>query len=229
MINYKQGGKNVQFPKKSIEKLVVTVVLLACNVLGFGTEFFMHTRDGLGFYGTLNHVGYTIGYPYNEISLVLPMQTIFSLELSAGFDLKANTATSRVLALFMFENFQLGIPLELQIKNVKVESLEEFGRANAGLLFRYSQVLTGGVPVSVNFLALFSPYYLYYDPAFSVNIPTVHTEEVFRSKLEIKLSTRFQDVTLGFGYSAAFRWLPYRSMFITGQDSIFFEMRFKID
>ncbi|ODN29933.1 hypothetical protein [Fervidobacterium thailandense] len=215
---------------KSFLKSVLILVLIFSTVgLGFATEFFMHTRDGLGFCGKLNYIQYTVGYPYAEIGLDFPLHTIFSLQISTGFDLKANTSTTKTLPLFTFGSFQLGIPLELLLKTEKVETLQEIGRANVGLLLGYTQELVGGVPVSVRFIALFSPYYLYYDPAYNVNIPTVRTEDVFRSRFEIKVSAAIQDITLGFGYSAAFRWLTYRSMFITGQDSIFLELRFRIN
>ncbi|MGQ9855524.1 MAG: hypothetical protein ACUVQF_02200 [Fervidobacterium sp.] len=205
--------------------LSIFLILLTFSGVMLGQEFYFNTKYGFGLSGTHGLLSYTLGFPYSEIGFKIPIDAngILSVNTQGGYDFQFSTYSFKLTPILQFYGFSIGVPLELSTKYVESQQATETGRMNVGINFsaKYDTIM-------INIFASYSMFYLYYDPAFNVNVPTVYTENIFRSILDFKISYVQSSYSLGIGYSLSVRWLPYRSTFITGQDGGYIEGRFSV-
>ncbi len=196
----------------------------------YATEFFINTKDGIGLTGKTGIIEYTLGFPYSELDMLLSLTSddYVTLKFSGGYDFGRSSYSFKVGPLFRIDNFELDIPvsLDLDTQYMETDTATEVGLVYIGLSPSYF-IKDAGVKFQVN--AYYSTVYLHYDPAFDVNIPTFVTDEQFRSKLDFNVRYFGNGYSIGFGYATSLRWLPYRSFFITGDNSVYFDARFGIE
>jgi len=214
------------FSKFLVISLVMLVMLAASSV--YATEFFINTKDGIGLTGKNGIIEYTLGFPYSEFDMLLSLTSgnYVNLKFSGGYDFRESSYSFKVGPLFRISNFELDIPVSLDTKYMETDTAMEVGRIYIGLSPSYF-IKDAGVKFQVN--AYYSALYLYYDPAFNVNVPTFRTDELFRSKLDFNVRYLGDGFSVGFGYVTSLRWLSYRSFFITGDNSVYFDARFGIE
>ncbi|MGB4262013.1 MAG: hypothetical protein WBJ29_00495 [Fervidobacterium sp.] len=207
-------------------------IFLAVLVLGTGnsayaTEFFINTKDGIGVADKFGIIEYRLGFPYSEFDMLLRLAPgdYINLKFSGGYDFRESSYSFKVGPLFRIGNFELDIPFSLDTKYMETDTAMEVGRMYIGLSPSYF-IKDAGVKFQVN--AYYSALYLYYDPAFNVNIPTFRTDDIFRSKLDFNVRYLGDGFSIGLGYVTSLRWLSYRSFFITGDNSVYFDARFAI-
>jgi hypothetical protein len=219
-----KGGATV-LSKVVLKLRILVVCLLILNALSFGAEFYFNTKDGMGITGSSDSISYLLGFPYSEVGFRLPLdenRTIF-LSTFGGYDFGKSTYFLKLSSDFQVENIIVSLPFELTTKIVETNEPTETGRFNVGLS---ASINFGNINFSV--LAYYSVLYLFYDPAFNVNIPTVYTDNIFRSSLNVKVSYIQPTFSISLGYFASLRWLSYRSSFITGENSPYIEARVKV-
>ncbi|MGC9772625.1 hypothetical protein [Fervidobacterium islandicum] len=205
-------------------KLVVFLVT-AISILSFSASFYFSTRDGMGISGSFDSINYLLGFPYSEVGFKLPLDETNTIFLSAfgGYDFIRSTYFMRLSPDFNVEKISVSIPLELSTRIVQTDEATETGRFNIGIA---TSIRFENIDFAIS--AYYSAFYLFYDPAFSVNIPTVYTDDIFRSALNIKISYIQPSFSISFGYFASLRWLSYRASFITGENSAYVEAKLKI-
>ncbi len=211
--------------KVALKLRIWIVCLLILNALFFGAEFYFSTKDGMGIMGSSDAISYLLGFPYSEVGFRLPLdenRTIF-LSTFGGYDFGKSTYFLRLSSDFQVENITVSIPFELTTKIVDTNEPTETGRFNLGLS---ASVNFGNMNLSVS--AYYSALYLFYDPAFNVNIPTVYNDDIFRSSLNVKISYIQPTFSISLGYFASLRWLSYRSSFITGENSPYIDAKVKV-
>ena len=216
--------------RNSLRHLAISLVMftMLMGSSAYATEFFINTKDGIGLTGKTGIIEYTLGFPYSEFDMLLSLTSgdYVSLKFSGGYDFRESSYSFKVGPLFRVDNFELDIPVSLDTKYMETDTAMEVGRVYVNLSPSYF-IKDAGVKFQVN--AYYSAFYLYYDPAFNVNVPTFRTDELFRSKLDFNVRYLGDGYSIGFGYVTSLRWLSYRSFFITGDNSVYFDARFGIE
>ncbi len=211
--------------KVALKLRILVVCLLILNVLSLGADFYFSTKDGMGIMEFSDSISYLLGFPYSEVGFRLSLdenRTIF-LSTFGGYDFVKSTYSLRLSSDFQVENIIVSMPFELTMKIGETNEPTEIGRFNVGLS---ASINFGNINFSA--LAYYSAFYLFYDPAFNVNIPTVYTDDIFRSSLNVKVSYIQPTLSISLGYFASLRWLSYRASFITGENSPYIEARVKV-
>jgi len=203
--------------------LIISNVFLAISVLA--NEFYFNTKNGFGIMGSVDSINYKIGFPYSEIGFKIPLDGGKSIFISTygGYDFNNSTYFLKVSPDFVFNSFSISTAFEFASKSIITDEATETGRFNAGLdvTYRFEDLIFQAVAYN-------SVFYLYYDPAFNLNIPTIFTDNIFRSSLDIRISYVQPTYSISIGYYAVLRWLSYRSSFITGENTGYIEGKFKI-
>jgi hypothetical protein len=205
---------------------IIIVFFLSLSVHVYSIEFFINTKDGIGVCGNYNNVSYTIGYPYSEIGLEFPVgnEKNFFVAIFGGADLLNNITQASFNISFKAENFKLSIPFIISTKPPLSNEASEVGRVYVGIV----PSLAVFKNLEIEFSNYYSWIYLWYDPAFEVNIPSIRSDDVFRSKLGFKVSYVLDSLSFGMGYNMLIKWLSYRSSFISKDDALYFEAKFKV-
>ena len=216
--------------RNSLRHLAISLLMftMLMGSSAYATEFFINTKDGIGLAGKTGIIEYTLGFPYSEFDMLLSLTSgdYVSLKFSGGYDFRESSYSFKVGPLFRVDNFELDIPVSLDTKYMETDTAMEVGRVYISLSPSYF-MKDVGVKFQMN--AYYSALYLYYDPAFNVNVPTFRTDELFRSKLDFNVRYLGDGYSIGFGYVTSLRWLSYRSFFITGDNSVYFDARFGIE
>lgn len=223
-------------PTKQPKVTLLTFVALTLSIVAssFGVEFYLNTKDGMGFAGQFDAIQYELGYPFARLKVSFDTLSFLKFELSGGYDFVARTFLNRLTVGFVFNQIEVGVPMTFKFRQLVTDEATEVGRLDVGLAFAWlpnafaksADRFAEGLELA--FVTQYSPAYLYYDPAFDVNIVGFRTESLFRASVEIKATYYTPLIAVGLGYSALFRWLPYRATFITSEDNFFFETRFKV-
>ncbi|MEN3042153.1 MAG: hypothetical protein ABDH59_02455 [Fervidobacterium sp.] len=210
-------------------QITATLVFLLIALiphLNFSVQFFFNTKEGTGIYGKIDAIEYTIGYPYSEIGFATDMgkDGYFRIGIYSGVDFLSNSYQLSVKPTLDITTFELSFPLTMIVRNVITNEATEVGRMCISILPSYTLQNKFKVEFGIHYSAL----YLWYDPAFEVGIPTVKTDQLLRTKIDFKLTYFNEFLSLSIGYSALIRWLSYRSTFVTGDNTVYFDGRFKI-
>ncbi len=212
----------------SFKRCLIVIFMMMLNLLAItipANEFYFNTKNGFGIIGSIDMINYTIGFPYSEVGFKFPISNVGNMLVSTfgGYDFIRSTYFFKMSPDFSFNNLIISTPFELASKSITSDEATETGRFNVGLEVSY-----GVENVIFRISAYYSAFYLYYDPAFNVNIPTIHTDDIFRSSLDVRLTYKQPYYSITFGYYAILRWLSYRSSFITGENAGYIEGRFKV-
>lgn len=210
--------------------LTLTIICLSIaflNTNAIAVDFFFNTRDGIGFSGKTSLVDYTLGFPYSEIALVTPISEFnerIQLRVHSGVDILNNSFSWGISPRFLLNNFSISTPMILTTKFTTTNEATETGRFYLGLVPNFNLLETINLELGIYYSAM----YLWYDPAFEVNIPVPRTDDIFRARFDFKITYTNNAFSFSLGYSALFRWLSYRSILITSENLPYLEGRFKL-
>ncbi|MCX7653246.1 MAG: hypothetical protein N2Z58_00990 [Fervidobacterium sp.] len=209
-----------------ITATLVFLLIVIIPHLNFPVQFFFNTKEGMGIYGKIDAIEYIVGYPYSEIGFATDMDKDGYLRIGiySGVDFLSNSYQLSVKPTVDITTFELSFPLTMIVRNTITNEATEVGRTYISIVPSW----TLQNKFKVQFAMHYSALYLWYDPAFGVSIPTVKTDQLLRTKIDFKLTYFNEFLSLSIGYSALIRWLSYRSTFITGDNTVYFEGRFKI-
>lgn len=205
--------------------ICLLVAFLSTNVVA--VDFFFNTRDGIGFSDKTSLVEYILGFPYSEIALFAPIGEFagqIQLKLHGGVDILNNSFSWGISPRFLINNFSISTPLILTTKFTTTNEATEVGRFYIGFVSNFNLLKMLNLELGIYYSAL----YLWYDPAFEVNIPVPKTDDIFRAKFDFKSTYTSEAFSISIGYSALVRWLSYRSILITSENLPYLEGRFKL-
>jgi len=211
---------------KNIKRFLVIFSLLTIAQINLPVDFFFNTKDGMGIHDKTDFVEYTLGFPFSEIGFItnIDKEKYFTIGIYGGVDFLDNSYRLELKPLFNLNPFELSFPLSLTSRPVITNEATEVGRTYVGIV----PALTIQNRFKMQFGVYYSAVYLWYDPAFEVNIPTFRTDEIFRANVDLKITYISETFLFSVGYNTSLRWLSYRSTFITGENTIYFEGRFKV-
>lgn len=205
---------------------MIIFFFLTIAQITFGVNFFFNTKDGMGIHDKTESIEYILGFPYSEIGFItnIDKDKYITIGIYGGVDLISNSYQIGLKPVFNLDSFELTFPLILNSRLVTTNEATEVGRTYVGIVPTFAIQNRFKLQIGVYYSAV----YLWYDPAFEVSILTFRTDEVFRANLDFKISYISDVFSFSVGYSTPLRWLSYRSTFITGEKTIYFEGRFKV-
>ncbi|MFN3328664.1 MAG: hypothetical protein ACK40U_07410 [Fervidobacterium pennivorans] len=217
--------RNIIYSGLTLTIICLLFAFLNSNVIAI--DFFFNTRDGLGFSDKTPFFEYTLGFPYTEIALLTPISSFeeqIQLKLHGGVDILNNSFSWGISPRFLINNFSISTPLILTTRFTTTNEATEVGRFYVGLVSKFNLLEMLNLELGIYYSAL----YLWYDPAFEVNIPVPRTDDIFRAKFDFKSTYANDAFSFSIGYSALFRWLSYRSILITSENLPYLEGKFKL-
>lgn len=211
---------------KSVRNFLIIFVFLSISQIALSINFFFNTKDGMGIHDRGEFIEYTLGFPYSEIGFItnIDKDKYFTVGIYGGVDFSGNSYQLTIKPSFSTNFFELIFPLSLTSKPSTTNEATEVGRTYVGIVPAFTFQNRFKLQLGVYYSAV----YLWYDPAFEVSIPTFRTDEIFRANVDFKVSYISDAFSFSVGYNSPLRWLSYRSTFITGENTIYFEGRFKV-
>jgi len=208
-------------------KKIFTLSFLLIVIIAIPIEFFINTKDGIGITENQSNLEYTLGFPYSEIGLKFPIYNDehFMISFSGGFDIMSNSFQLNIMPYLNIDSFQMKFPVFLTTKPATPNEASEVGRLYFGVV---PSIYLKDLNVKFEIGGYYSSIYFWYDPAFNLNIPTPKPDELFRTRIDLKITYIKEEFSIGIGYNFLIRWLSYRSMFITSNDTPYLEAKFKI-